>query len=409
MSGAGFILTINLFVAALFAIAFFIVGLANRSNRVAVWFGLAYVAGLGFIVFEFLLPFQADPKVTAYLAFASFLGAVTLVNVGLAIRYRMPVPWLLLGAVIVVSLAGNWFAFDMHRDSLVRQFAYQAPYAAMQAIGAWIVVSSKQRQPLDLGLLVLFVLSALQFLSKPIVAQFTGGPGGTAQEYIATDYALYSQTLGAVLAITTGLIMLMVLVRDMLVDVTERSETDALSGLYNRRGFEGRIEPGLHAAQRGGVPAALIACDLDRFKSVNDTWGHETGDRVIRAFAALVRTTSPDRAIAARIGGEEFAIFLPGANQQAALLYAEALRSAFAVKSVDGVPEGTFFTASFGVAECDAGDSLSDLRRRADAALYAAKRNGRDRVAGAGVAPGDRMPDHPMGLTPPIRRSRGAG
>jgi diguanylate cyclase (GGDEF)-like protein len=200
----------------------------------------------------------------------------------------------------------------------------------------------------------------------------------------------------------------MVLVRDMLVDVTERSETDALSGLFNRRGFEARVEPGLVAAVRGGVPAALIACDLDHFKSVNDTWGHEAGDRVIRAFAALIRTSAPERAIGARIGGEEFAIFLPGANLQAGHLYAEALRASFAAQSVDGLPAGTCFTASFGVAECEATDSLSDLRRRADSALYAAKRSGRDRVCVAAAIPTDAMPDHPMGITRPLRRGQGA-
>lgn len=405
MSGAGFILTINLFVACLFALAFFLVAMANRTNRVAVWFGAAYVSGLGFIVFEFLLPLQTNAKLAGFLAFASFLGAVTLVNVGLARRYKLAVPWLLLAGVVAVSLVGNWFAFDMHRDSFVRQLAYQAPYAVMQGIAGWIVINSRQRQPLDIGLLAVFVLSALQFLSKPVVAQMTGGPGGSAAEYIGTTYALYSQTLGAVLAIATGLLMLTVLVRDMLVDVTERSETDALSGLFNRRGFEARVEPGLLAAQRGGVSAALIACDLDRFKSVNDTWGHEVGDRVIRAFSTLVRSTAPQRAVAARIGGEEFAIFLPDANQQSALLYAEALRAAFAVQPISGVPEGTHFTASFGVAEISSGDSHSDLRRRADGALYAAKRTGRDRVCVAGDAPADTMPDHPMGLTAPLRRS----
>jgi diguanylate cyclase (GGDEF)-like protein len=312
----------------------------------------------------------------------------------------------LLLAIAAVSLIGNWFTFDLHRDSILRQFAYQVPYAAMQAVAGWIVVRSRRRQPLEIGLLVLFVLSALQFLSKPLVAQLTGGPGGSAAEYVGTTYALYSQTLGAVLAIATGLLMLTVLVRDMLVDVTERSETDALSGLYNRRGFEARVEPGLQAALRGGVPASLIAGDLDHFKSVNDTWGHEIGDRVIRAFASLVRSTLPSRAIAARIGGEEFAVFLPGTNQQAAQLYAEALRASFATRVVDGVPAGTSFTASFGVVECDGAESLADLRRRADGALYAAKRGGRDQVCVGTAAPTDSMPDHPMGITRPMRRGQ---
>src|SRR5262249_37079781 len=159
-----------------------------------------------------------------------------------------------------------------------------------------------------------FTLGALQFLSKPFVAMMTGGTGASAQQYIGTNYALYSQSAGAVLSVATGLLMLMLLVRDMLMDVTARSETDSLSGLFNRRGFEDRAEPGLLATGRGGVPAALVAIDLDHFKAVNDTYGHEAGDGVIRGFATLLKSAAPSRAICARMGGEEFAVFLPGAN-----------------------------------------------------------------------------------------------
>src|SRR5690606_1230940 len=131
----------------------------------------------------------------------------------------------------------------------------------------------------------------VQFAAKPFVAMLTGGPGESSQHYIGTTYALFSQTAGAVLTVATGLLILMVLVRDLLLDAAQRSETDALSGLLNRRGFEDRVEPGLEAARRGGVPASLIACDLDHFKSINDTWGHEVGDRVIRGFGDHPATT----------------------------------------------------------------------------------------------------------------------
>jgi diguanylate cyclase (GGDEF)-like protein len=405
MSGAGFILAINLFVAALFAVAFFLVAANNKSDRVAVWFGLAYFFGIGYYVFEFLLPLQASPKLAGFLAFASFLGAVSSITVGITRRYRMTVEWPLLGAAIAFALGANWFAFDLPRDSVARQLMYQAPYAFMQALCALVIVRSGRRQALDIGLLVLFSASALQFLSKPLIAQLTGGPGASARDYIGTDYALYSQSLGTILAVATGLLMLTVLVRDMLVDVTARSETDLLSGLYNRRGFDDRVEPGLLGTNRGGLQAALIACDLDHFKSVNDTWGHEMGDRVIEAFGKLLRTTAPQRGVAARLGGEEFAIFLPGAPLAAARLYAENLRAAFAALPIPGVPDGTRFTASFGVAESSASESLSDLRRRADNALYAAKKSGRNRVCVAAPTAIDTMPSHPFVAEAP-RRNR---
>lgn len=403
MSGAGFILAINLFVAGLFSVAFFLVAANNKSDRVAVWFGLAYICGVGYFVFEFLLPLQTNAKLTGYLAFTSFLAALTTVTVGIALRYRIPVPWRLLGVTVAVSMIVNWFGFDLPRDSMLRMFVYQAPYAVMQAICAGIVIRSRRRQSMDIGLLILFVFSAAQFLSKPFVAQLTDGPGASAQAYIGTNYALYSQSLGAILSVGMGLLMLMILVRDMLNDVTMRSETDPLSGLFNRRGFEDRVEPGLLASSRGGVPAALVAIDLDHFKQINDTFGHDIGDRVIGGFAQLLKSTAPQRAITARMGGEEFAVFLPGANLVAARLFAEGARAAFANMSFDGIPEDVRFTASFGVAECDGEESLSDLRRRADAALYAAKKLGRDRVRVADPNL-DVMPRHPLLVEPPKRK-----
>lgn len=404
MSGASFILAINLFVAGLFSVAFFLIAANNKSDRVAVWFGGAYLCGVLYFVFEFLLPMQTDPKFTGYMAFVSFLAALSAATVGLAKRYKLSVPWRLVGATIAVSLVVNWFTFDLPRDSLLRMVCYQAPYAAMQTIAAGVVILSKRRSLMDKGLIGLFILSGLQFLSKPFVALMTGGPGASAQEYIGTNYALYSQSAGAILSVGTGLLMLMLLARDMLSDATYRSETDPLSGLFNRRGFEDRVEPGLIAASRGGVPATLVAVDLDHFKAVNDTYGHEAGDMVIRAFAQLLKSAAPGRAISARMGGEEFAIFLPGLNLSAARLFAEGTRSAFSHLSIEGVPADARFTASFGVAECEGTESLSDLRRRADTALYAAKRGGRDRVALADAGGLDTMPAHPFAAEPPKRK-----
>lgn len=279
---------------------------------------------------------------------------------------------------------------------MLRNLVYQTPYALMQACAAWFILASRRRQPMDLGLLALFALSALQFLSKPFVALLLGGSGDSSYEYLATTYALYSQSLGAILQVATGLLMLMLLVRDMLVDVIARSETDPLSAVCNRRGFEERAAPGLHQA---GVPAALVLADLDAFKSINDNYGHDTGDQVIVAFAALLRDNAPAKAVVGRMGGEEFAIFIPGANLAIARLLAETLRASFASLSVPGLPPFVRCTASFGVAERLEAEGLSGLRRRADAALYTAKRDGRDRVGVATDPDGDAMPIHPVGGT----------
>ena len=293
MAGASFILAINLVIAALFALAFLLVALTNRSDRVALWFALAYVFGIAYVFCEFILPTQSYAKLAYVVGFLAFLGAVTAVSIGITRRYNRPVPWLLIGLAVAGFGVVNWVTFDLERTSMVRMLGYQAPYAFMQALAAWVVLRSRRRQPIDLALMALFSLSALQFLSKPLVANLTGGTGDTAQQYLVSTYALYSQSLGAVLQVATGLVMLMLLVRDMLVDITAKSETDALSGLYNRRGFEERAVPLLAAARSDKVPVSIVIADLDAFKAINDTFGHDKGDEVIVAFARLIRDQAP--------------------------------------------------------------------------------------------------------------------
>jgi GGDEF domain-containing protein len=358
MAGAGFILAINLFIAALFALAFFLVGISNRADKVAPFFSLAYVFGIVYIASEFILPQQDYPQFAYTAGFAAFLGAVTAVTLGVARRYGRPLPWAGVSAIVVVSVLANWFGYSLPHDTVERNLIYQTPYAVMQACAAWIILASRRRQPIDIGLVALFGLSALQFLSKPFAAVLLGGSGDSTYTYLTTTYALYSQSLGAILQVATGLLMLMLLVRDMLVEITARSETDPLSSVYNRRGFEERATPGL---QHAGVPAALVLADLDAFKSINDRYGH--------------------------------------ANLAIARLLAETLRTGFAALPVAGLPPFVRCTASFGVAERMDGESLSGLRRRADAALYAAKRDGRDRVAIADDPHADAMPAHPLAGT----------
>lgn len=405
MAGASFILAINLFIAALFALAFFLVAATHRSDGTPRWFALAYCCGLLYIGAEFILPVQVNAQLTYTAGFAAFLGAMICITVGIASRYRLPIPWLLVGVVAVLSIFANWLAYDLGRSSILRMFAYQAPYALLQAVAAELVWRSRRRQPMDMSLLVLFCLSVLQFLSKPLVAQWTGGVGDFAQSYIATTYALYSQSLGAILQVALGLLTLLMLVRDMLVEVTARSETDPLSSLLNRRGFEERAMTALATAKQSGMPIALVASDLDSFKSVNDNFGHDTGDQVIMAFASLLAGNSPRKAIAARMGGEEFAVLLPGTNVAAARLYAETLRAAFASQPIGALPSHVRVTASFGVAEFDGTESLSDLRRRADAALYVSKRAGRDRVSVDAGPDEDVMPVHPLRGTTALRKA----
>lgn len=159
--------------------------------------------------------------------------------------------------------------------------------------------------------------------------------------------------------------------------VRRENLTDALTGLPNRKAFDAAVEA-IRAA--GG---ALILCDIDHFKRFNDRWGHQTGDQVLREVANCLQASVPENGLAARHGGEEFAILLHGADLARAALTAERIRRMVESRHVvDRFTGGTLgnITVSVGVAVFAPGENTMATIARADACLYAAKRGGRNRV-----------------------------
>ena len=166
-------------------------------------------------------------------------------------------------------------------------------------------------------------------------------------------------------------------------EIVERQAlVDGLTGLGNRRQAEERLHAEVARAGRSGDAVALIIGDLDHFKSVNDRFGHPAGDAVLREFARVLTEATREIDLAARWGGEEFAVLLPGTNADDAAVVAERVRSRLAqrvVLTADGMPVQV--TASFGVAAFPDAESETALIAAADAALYTAKHAGRNRVA----------------------------
>lgn len=160
------------------------------------------------------------------------------------------------------------------------------------------------------------------------------------------------------------------------------ASADPLTGLPNRRAFQQVFEEEIVAARAGGTPLSLAICDIDLFKRVNDTHGHETGDRVICAVGKALDAIC-DRCHVARHGGEEFVLLLCGQNQASAARILDGAREQFArrrlIDRTSRMPIGTV-TFSGGVADALAYEKLSDVMRAADGALYRAKQAGRNRI-----------------------------
>ncbi len=153
-----------------------------------------------------------------------------------------------------------------------------------------------------------------------------------------------------------------------------QASTDGLTGLVNRRSLENRMRQ----LRAEGTDFALVMADLDHFKALNDTHGHEAGDRALRVFSETLRQELRADDMGCRYGGEEFALVLPSADLYEAVEAVERIRTALA--DVTGHGDTPTFTASFGIAQSSDANGAEDLVQRADRALFAAKDAGRDRI-----------------------------
>jgi diguanylate cyclase len=169
--------------------------------------------------------------------------------------------------------------------------------------------------------------------------------------------------------------------RDKLDDVRKESLTDPLTQIANRKAFDDAVQAAQLATDKEDV--CLLLCDIDLFKKFNDTWGHQTGDQVLRLVAACLSENVKGRDTAARYGGEEFAVVLRGTSLEAATHVAEQIRASVEtkklVKKSTGEILGTI-TISIGVAHFTKGEAIEAVIRRADACLYGAKHHGRNLV-----------------------------
>lgn len=158
------------------------------------------------------------------------------------------------------------------------------------------------------------------------------------------------------------------------------AETDALTQLANRNKLWSKLTQQLDGVHQGKAESSIILVDIDHFKAVNDTYGHNTGDTVLQAFAEIMQATCRETDTVGRWGGEEFLIICPDTNREVALTLAETIRANIEANDFPGVGQ---VTASLGVGLCRLDDSIDTVMERTDAALYQAKANGRNQVCEA--------------------------
>lgn len=190
--------------------------------------------------------------------------------------------------------------------------------------------------------------------------------------YIAL-YSLTVEPVGAAL----GMVTLLLIAFDFSAEQRRLIHTDPLTGVLNRLGLEEAARSAMERPRRAR-PLAIALTDIDAFKAVNDRYGHAAGDEALIGFARHLACAIDRDGIVGRLGGEEFAVLLPGNDGAGALARIEPIRAELAGLAIEGLPDLSV-TASFGVAEHRPGESFEQLIERADAALYRSKRAGRDR------------------------------
>lgn len=377
MDSAVYALIVNACVAGLFAVTFAIIRLSYPGQGAATCLATAYLVGAITPLSE--LGIRLTPFTTAFVvsSYASFLTCIALLALGLRSLSGRRRPW---GAVVALLVAGGllraaiWYG---PRNELWYELLYQLPFATGSAMGTFFAIDAVRRRggPLWLALAVALGLTTAHFVVKPFFAA-TFGSGSTVQAYATSSYALFSQATGGVLMVMTGLLVLLLVVQSAMGRTIAESETDPLTGVANRRGFDRRAKVMLREAIEDREPLAAILFDLDHFKRVNDTYGHATGDAVLRAFAMMLIDRLPRSATVARLGGEEFVALLDRTTLRGAWLAAQSVRATLPAMGSHLPP----ITVSAGLAVLAPGDTIADLIDRADQCAYDAKRQGRNRI-----------------------------
>lgn len=287
-------------------------------------------------------------------------------------------PLWLVGYFVAVEFLVFWFTMVNHHMGLRMMLVP----ASATIITLWTVTillrQEKPRSATTLAACAVFGGYALTQATSAVIVMFQGAVRDDAIIALYQQVNLLAQP-GFFAGM--GLFTVLVLADDLARRMRSLAITDGLSGLTNRRGFDDAGARLLSYSNRREIPLTLVIADIDHFKQINDSYGHMFGDRVIREFSRLIRSSIRGEDIAARIGGEEFAILLPGTQAKEAASGIERMRQRIAEADIEHGLLDVNITASFGVATVEPGaDSLEAALQQADEALYRAKKSGRNRV-----------------------------
>jgi diguanylate cyclase (GGDEF)-like protein len=350
----------------------------GRQAHALTWSGAFFV---GFLQFATTLNAYTFPSEQVYLLFENAL-AISLITLGLRGHcQRTRCGWMpqnLIPYATAVYMVTVWFTLFEPHAGIVRGIA--PLYAASTLIlSAYLIVTHREEtRPSEWAAAASIVLFAV---TQAIAAGISLSQGAEHEPVLFDKFMHFTYLTLPAGYITTSILIILMMASDISEKMKEIAVRDQLTGLLNRRGFNEYGEKAFAAARRAGAPLSLIMTDIDRFKHINDRFGHAAGDAALAHFARLFAEERRSEDIVARVGGEEFALLLPGTNLRDAMALADQLCEKIGSTPIDLTTVGLPMTSSFGVATISDNDtSLDDMTRRADRALYRSKRAGRNQV-----------------------------
>lgn len=360
-------------IALIFAAALFVAWHHLRQNRYILILSLSFVV-FAVAALSQILGIPRDIGINAVVSAILYTAAALgIIETCLARLGRPSGLWFTL-PIAVVILALIVYYFYVERNLLARVYVLNFGYGILFTGAAMRMGIPRGRNLTDAILFPVILAFGLQFFIRTVATTQSGFANLDAKGFATTIFWIALNFSLILFGVILGLTFLTAIVGDVIRSLNSASETDPLTGIANRRGFDRVAAPAL--SKRKSTPVGLILCDIDHFKRINDTYGHPYGDTVLIEVARILATTSRPGDTVARLGGEEFAILLPDTALEGAHEAAERMRKALELTSVRGIS----ISASFGVAERAPDETLAMLVHRADAMLYVAKRHGRNRT-----------------------------
>ncbi|MEP1421561.1 MAG: GGDEF domain-containing protein [Erythrobacter sp.] len=369
------------------ACAFFELWRRNTAKSENLGFALAFgLTGFGYMLAVTATAQMGRAVVAVFLLIFS-LAAVAY-NWSVIRRLGKSPPTKLMISVSLIGCACVGILSQTGQGVAVEMLLANSTIGILFLIGTIILGQVGRKTWLDKAILVIWGFIAFQSFVRPPLSFALNGPLSMDTLVSLQFHAVLFWFLGF-LGLLLSVVLFTSVVKDHISDVEERFSLDPLTEAKNRKFFEHEVNLRLNSSRKANSTFSLIVCDLDNFKRINDKWGHQVGDRVLKKFADTVRASMRRGDSFGRIGGEEFCIFVESSHPTAGHALAQRIRMGFAEQTIDDSPSSECLSSSFGVADIQDGETYASAFSRADTALYAAKAEGKDTVV---IAPVSQLP-----------------